>query len=107
MGKLHQIKRAFNQLNHDTKISMYTNDYPLHPWRFGCIKENIWGKPKYSVPDSPWCFYRGVSSYRNYVTKLVSQYHHAEVVQKRHVFERAYLDGESWAVEEFDRLYRS
>ena len=103
MGKLREIKRAFDQLDHDAKITMHALSPSL---QYGCIKEAIRSKPRYSVPNSPWCFYRGVASYRNYVTKLANRYHHKHIVSKRHVFERAYLDGEAWAVEKFDKLYR-
>jgi hypothetical protein len=95
MGKLHQIKRVFNKLDHDTKIGMYTNKPPL---RYGCIQKDLWGKAGIRVPDSLWCFYRGMPSYRSYVTKLVSNYYRTHVIRQRHVVERAYLNGEEWAI---------
>lgn len=95
MGKLHQIRRAFGKLDYDTKTGMHTDKCPL---QYGCIKKDIWGKLGIRVPDNPWCFYRGMPSYRNYVTKLVNKYHHDHIVSQRHKVERAYLDGEEWAI---------
>lgn len=90
MGKLHKIRRAFDRLTHEQKINM-----GLWPGEYGCV---YW--------DGYWQFHQWEPSYRQYVKKLINQYCRKEEIDNRHVFERAYLNGEQWAIDEFDRLYR-
>ena len=95
MGKLHQIRKAFNSLTHEQKIDMYS---PVA--RYGAfIHKTGYYWRYYKAPNSKWAFSTSCYSYRDFITPLVHAYHEQYVNRQKHVVERAYLNGEQWAID--------
>jgi hypothetical protein len=96
MGKLHKIRRAFERLTHDEKMNIAK--------KFLCWRRFPYG---YARKNGCWQICLGTRSHNSYVRTLVAKYHKECEIENRHVWERAYLNGEQWAVDEFNALYRN
>jgi len=94
MGKLYKIRREFNRLNHNDKLKMYER-------KCGYNFKNEFTDSQ----GMTWHFDCWSNSYRKFVAKLAQQYYSHEIVQKRHVIERAYLNNEPWAIAQVEKSF--
>ena len=87
MGKLYKIRREFDKLDHETKLSMYRYK---HGYRHLYYRG--------------WHFAQRHSSYHKFVAKLANAYYNKHVIPNRHVLENAYLNKEPWAIDKMNAI---